>query len=158
MQAIAKQVKYLQHFLCLILIGNWMMTLVHICGKYLQRVLDILCGSRFNLHITGLLQFNLFLVTLLWNFSPQRTTRKEHSNFDAPFLSQWKLQEQVLSWTRQQGSFQSVEENIEDLHTSATGYLKEIVQPSLKDDVLVQICKVFLSGLSSPGSFVWSNN
>jgi hypothetical protein len=67
-------------------------------------------------------------------------------------------QEQVLSWTRQQGSFQSVEENIEDLHTSATGYLKEIVQPSIKDDVLVQICKVFLSGLSSPGSFIRSNN
>ncbi len=62
MQAIAKQVKYLQHFLCLILTGNWMMTLVHIPGKYLQRVLDILCGSRFNLHITGLLWFHLFLV------------------------------------------------------------------------------------------------
>ncbi|KAH8949511.1 hypothetical protein BDL97_10G035500 [Sphagnum fallax] len=69
-----------------------------------------------------------------------RALRQAFDNFNG--MQAIAKQEQVLSWTRQQGSFQSVEENIEDLHTSATGYLKEIVQPSIKDDVLVQICKV----------------
>ncbi|KAH9549687.1 hypothetical protein CY35_10G032200 [Sphagnum magellanicum] len=69
-----------------------------------------------------------------------RALQQAFDNFDG--MQAIAKQEQVLSWTRQQGSFHSVEENIEDLHTSATGYLKEIVQPSIKDDVLVQICKV----------------
>ncbi|KAH9549689.1 hypothetical protein CY35_10G032200 [Sphagnum magellanicum] len=71
-----------------------------------------------------------------------RALQQAFDNFDG--MQAIAKQEQVLSWTRQQGSFHSVEENIEDLHTSATGYLKEIVQPSIKDDVLVQICKVEL--------------
>jgi hypothetical protein len=54
------------------------------------------------------------------------------------------LQEQEQPFARQEGTFGSLEQNAVDIETSAPQNLEEkIVLPSIKDDVLHQICKVF---------------
>jgi hypothetical protein len=71
-----------------------------------------------------------------------RTLERALDNFNN--MHDAAKQEHEQPFARQEGTFGSLEQNAEDIKTSTPQNLEEIVVlPSIKDDVLHQICKVF---------------
>jgi hypothetical protein len=71
-----------------------------------------------------------------------RTLQRALDNFNN--MHDAAKQEHEQTFARQEGTFGSLEQNAVDIKTSTPQNLEEIiVLPSIKDDVLHQICKVF---------------
>jgi predicted lipoprotein len=71
-----------------------------------------------------------------------RTLQRALDNFNN--MHDAAKQEHEQPFARQEGTFGSLEQNAVDIKTSTPQNLEEIIVfPSIKDDVLHQICKVF---------------
>ncbi len=120
---------------------------MHYLWQCLVWVLNDLCGCISSFARTSILWFWSEYWTGFPSFCkwPWRMMRKKSmfwfSCVSLIFLGE--LQEHEQPFARQEGTFGSLEQNAVDIKTSTPQNLEEIiVLPSIKDDVLHQICKV----------------